>query len=154
MQHHTGFGIGMPSIQTDGCIIEEQPHHLVLAIRVPKELIAANLPLLAALADLAAPGSGNLTTQAVVGPFVATDPPRRRSTYRHFTPYKFLQILAITTIITFHLSSIHGDVAHASDPMPTHSTALMSGQEPLHPENVFPHIKGLELCSTFKVTPI
>jgi hypothetical protein len=148
MQYSAGFGTGMPSIQTDGCVIEEQPDHLVLAIRVPRKLISDNLPLLAALADCAAPGSGRVIAEAVAGPYVATDPPRRLSTYRHFTPYKLLQIFAIAAIGTIHLPSFDGDVAHAShDPAPPLSSALISGHEPLDPKNVFPHIKGLELCT-------
>jgi hypothetical protein len=41
----------VPSINVDSCIIEEQDDHLVLAIRIPKATIVANLPVLAALAE-------------------------------------------------------------------------------------------------------
>jgi hypothetical protein len=44
-------GSFIPSINVDGCIIEEQPDHLVLAIRVPKATIVSNLSLLGALAE-------------------------------------------------------------------------------------------------------
>jgi hypothetical protein len=46
-----GKGSFIPSINVDGCIIEEQDDHLVLAIRVPKAKIVSSLPLLAALAN-------------------------------------------------------------------------------------------------------
>jgi hypothetical protein len=45
------YQVGMPSFETDGCIIEDQADHLVLAIRVPKSTIAANVHLFAALAN-------------------------------------------------------------------------------------------------------
>lgn len=38
----------------DACVIEDQPGHLVLAIRVPKDTIGANMPFLAALAEYSA----------------------------------------------------------------------------------------------------
>jgi len=44
-------GSFIPSIGVDSCIIEEQEDHLVLAIRVPKATIAANLAFLGALAE-------------------------------------------------------------------------------------------------------
>jgi hypothetical protein len=44
-----GNGSFVPSINVDGCIIEEQPDHLVLAVRVPKATIAANRALFAAM---------------------------------------------------------------------------------------------------------
>jgi hypothetical protein len=44
-------GSFIPSINVDSCIIEEQEDHLVLAIRVPKAKIAANLAVLGALAN-------------------------------------------------------------------------------------------------------
>jgi hypothetical protein len=44
-------GSFIPSINVDGCIIEEQDDHLVLAIRMPKATIASNIALLAAMAD-------------------------------------------------------------------------------------------------------
>jgi hypothetical protein len=44
-------GSFVPSINVDGCIIEEQDDHLVLAIRVPKATIMANLALFNALAN-------------------------------------------------------------------------------------------------------
>jgi hypothetical protein len=46
-----GKGSFVPSISVDGCIIEEQDDHLVLAIRVPKATIASNMALFAAMAD-------------------------------------------------------------------------------------------------------
>jgi hypothetical protein len=46
-----GNGSFVPSINVDGCIIEEQDDHLVIAIRVPKAKIASNRALLGALAD-------------------------------------------------------------------------------------------------------
>jgi hypothetical protein len=36
-----------------GCIIDDQPDHIVVAIRVPKSLISENFALLAALTDAA-----------------------------------------------------------------------------------------------------
>jgi hypothetical protein len=45
----------LPHFQTDGCIIQEQDDHLVLAIRIPKATIGANLHLFAALADYCVP---------------------------------------------------------------------------------------------------
>jgi len=44
-------GSFIPSINVDGCIIEEQLDHLVLAIRIPKATIVSNLALLGALAE-------------------------------------------------------------------------------------------------------
>src|ERR1700729_3741985 len=46
-----GNGTFIPSLNVDSCIIEEQEDHLVLAIRVPKATIAANLPTFGALAE-------------------------------------------------------------------------------------------------------
>jgi hypothetical protein len=46
-----GDGSFVPSINVDGCIIEEQDDHLVLAIRVPKATIANNLALFAAIGE-------------------------------------------------------------------------------------------------------
>ena len=42
-----------PLFTNDACIIEEQPDHLVVAIRVPKETIRNNLAFLTALAERA-----------------------------------------------------------------------------------------------------
>ena len=38
-------------LQLDGCVIAEQPEHLVLTLRVPKETILSYLPLMMALAE-------------------------------------------------------------------------------------------------------
>jgi hypothetical protein len=46
-----GKGSFVPSINVDGCIIEEQDDQLVPAIRVPKATIVSNLALLAAMAE-------------------------------------------------------------------------------------------------------
>jgi hypothetical protein len=140
---NSAVGMGMPSIQNDGCIIEEQHDHLVIALRVPKELISANLPLLAALAELSAPSA-----KRIAAPYVATDPPRN---YRYFSGFKFLQIFGIAAIVTIHMPSIDGDVAHANAPKST--TALIS-QDALYPEYVFPHIKGLEYCTSDALTAV
>jgi hypothetical protein len=43
----------LPSFDTDGCIIEEQKDHLVVALRIPKSVIADNLHLFVELADRA-----------------------------------------------------------------------------------------------------
>ena len=45
-----GNGGFVPSINVDGCIIEDQEDHLVVAIRIPKATISSNLALFAALA--------------------------------------------------------------------------------------------------------
>ena len=45
-----GDGGFIPSINVDSCIIEEQEEHLVIALRIPKSLIASNMSFLAALA--------------------------------------------------------------------------------------------------------
>jgi hypothetical protein len=42
-------------LSVDASIIDDQPDHLVLAIRVPKATLDANLPLLAAIAERTAP---------------------------------------------------------------------------------------------------
>lgn len=47
----------LPTLLADASIIQEQPDHLVVAIRIPKALINANLHLFAALADCAGGGS-------------------------------------------------------------------------------------------------
>jgi hypothetical protein len=39
------------ALHVDSCILDNQPDHLVLTIRVPKEVIRNNIPLLMALAD-------------------------------------------------------------------------------------------------------
>jgi len=46
-----GNGSFIPSINVDSCIIEEQEDHLVLAIRLPKATIVANLALFNSLAN-------------------------------------------------------------------------------------------------------
>lgn len=46
-----GTGNFIPSIDVDSCIIEEQADHLVIAIRVPKATVAANLAMFSAMAD-------------------------------------------------------------------------------------------------------
>jgi hypothetical protein len=45
-------GVFFPSFREDCCVIEEQEDHLVLAVRIPKATIAANLALFSAFADL------------------------------------------------------------------------------------------------------
>jgi hypothetical protein len=53
-------GSFIPSINFDACIIEEQPEHLVVAVRIPKETILNNLSLFNSLALAAADdGSGD-----------------------------------------------------------------------------------------------
>jgi hypothetical protein len=149
MQSSAGSGMGMPSIQTDGCIIEEQPDHLVIALRVRKDLISDNLHLMAALAELSTPSSIRVTGQRITAPYVATDPPRRK----YFSAYKLLQIFGIASIVTIHMPSMDGDAAHASHaPVAPSSSVLLSGHEPLYPEYVFPHIKGLEYCTLDHLT--
>jgi hypothetical protein len=44
-------GSFIPAINVDGCIIEEQEDHLVLAIRIPKATFVANLALLGAVME-------------------------------------------------------------------------------------------------------
>lgn len=51
-------GVFFPSFKEDGCVIEEQEDHLVLAVRIPKTTINANMALLAVLADLAGASLG------------------------------------------------------------------------------------------------
>lgn len=43
-------GAFIPSL-SHNCIIEEQEHHIVVAIRIPKATLAENMALFAALAD-------------------------------------------------------------------------------------------------------
>jgi hypothetical protein len=45
-----GNGSFIPSINVDSCIIEDQEDYLVIAIRVPKATIAANLSMFGAMA--------------------------------------------------------------------------------------------------------
>jgi hypothetical protein len=57
---------GLPTFLADGSIIQEQDDHLVVAVRIPKATINANLHLFAALAESA--GSGD---RAVTAPPIA-----------------------------------------------------------------------------------
>jgi hypothetical protein len=83
----------LPSFQNDACIIEEQDDHLVLAVRVPKALIASNLHLLAALAER----SGMLTHGLIpVGSYAATYHPRKMPLV-----FKYLLMIVVTTAATF-----------------------------------------------------
>jgi hypothetical protein len=52
MQEVAELTVGVLTV--DACVIEEQPEHLVIAARVPKALIAENLPFFAALAEQSA----------------------------------------------------------------------------------------------------
>jgi hypothetical protein len=56
LPHHQGVfmkeydaPVTLPHFMTEACIIQEQEEHLVLAVRIPKAVIEANLPLLAGL---------------------------------------------------------------------------------------------------------
>ena len=85
--------MGMPSIQNDGCIIEEQPDHLVVALRLPKALIRANLPLMSAVADRCSPGLGRAIAERVSAPYISPDPPHQQR--RYFTPRNLMRIFVI-----------------------------------------------------------
>ena len=60
-----GFVIPSEILRQDSVIIDDQDHHLVLTLRVPKQLIRSNLPLLMALAEYA---GGSATWPTAVAP--------------------------------------------------------------------------------------
>ena len=79
---HAVTDIPIGVLTADACIIEEQPDHIVLAIRVPRAVIGQNLPLLSALSER----TGSPSPRAAQGralPIPAALPaPRRRPLIR------------------------------------------------------------------------
>jgi hypothetical protein len=79
-------GFKFPSFQHDAMIIEEQDDHMVFAVRVPKGVIAANVPFIAAAVER----TGPLDT-----PFSpAADPPRLRKFAKVHWPYAAILLCA------------------------------------------------------------
>jgi hypothetical protein len=87
-------------IDVDACIIEEQPEHLVLAIRVPRASIRQNMPLLAALAERSGAEPATEGRGRVLAAAATQMPERRGKTLRAALPVcaaVFMGSLAATT---------------------------------------------------------
>jgi hypothetical protein len=75
-------GLKSGQLTVDACVIDDQPEHIVLAVRVPKDTIAANIPLMAYLADQSGPIRLGAAYTSDFPAGAVSVPPRRKTARR------------------------------------------------------------------------